>query len=54
MGLCFIGIVKIATKQYLMAWLSNVKLQEQGNWKGLICREFGHPIMLTFVWMSNG
>ena len=53
MGLQFIGIVKTATKQYPMSWLSSVEMENRGDRRGLVSRDkFGRPNMLAFVWMD--
>ena len=46
MGLHFIGVVKMATK--------NLELVQHGDYKGLVARGTnGQPTMLSFVWMDQ-
>ena len=53
MGLCFIGVVKMATKKFPMSYLSNLELVQCGDYKGLVARGTnGQPTMLSFVWMD--
>ena len=53
MGLCFIGVVKMATKKFPMSYLSNLELVQHGDYKGLVARGTdGQPTMLSFVWMD--
>jgi hypothetical protein len=53
-GMRFIGIVKTATQQYPMTYLSRVELQDRGDRKGLIKRgDDGQPSVLAFVWMDR-
>ena len=33
-GLCFMGIIKTSTRQFPMAYLSNIELQNQGDMSG--------------------
>ena len=37
-GLCFIGVVKTATKKFPMSYLSNLELVQRGDYKGLVAR----------------
>ena len=54
MGLRFIGMVKTATKKFLMSYLSNLLLVQHGDNKGLVARGTdGQPTMLSFVWMNQ-
>ena len=54
MGLCFIGVVKTATKKFPMSYLSNLELVQHGDYKGLVARGTnGQPTMLSFVWMDQ-
>ena len=54
MGLCFIGVVKTATKKFSMSYLSNLELVQHGDYKGLVARGTnGQPAMLSFVWMDR-
>jgi Transposase IS4 len=53
-GLRFIGVVKTATKQYPMNYLSTLELQERGDRQGLIMKgDNENPILLAFVWMDR-
>ena len=54
MGLHFIGVVKTATKKFRMSYLSNLKLVQRGDYKGLVARGTdGQPTMLLSVWMDR-
>ena len=54
MGLCFIGVVKTATKKFPMSYLSNLELVQHGDYKGLVARGTDEqPTMLLFVWMDQ-
>ena len=54
MGLHFIGVVKTATKNFPMSYLSNLELVQCGDYKGLVARGTnGQPTMLSFVWMDR-
>ena len=54
MGLCFIGVVKTATKKFPMSYMSNLELVQHGDYKGLVARGTdGQPTMLSFVWMDR-
>ena len=54
MGLCFIGVVKTATKKFPMSYLSNLELVQRGDYKGLVARGAdGQPKMLSFIWMDQ-
>ena len=54
MGLCFIGVVKTATKKFPMSYLSNLELVQCGDYKGLVARGTnGQPTMLLFIWMDR-
>ena len=53
MGLCFIGVVKMATKKFPMSYLSNLELVQSGDYKGLVARGTNRqPTMLSFIWMD--
>jgi hypothetical protein len=55
-GMRFIGIVKSATGQYPMSFLSQVELNNRGDRKGMVTRggdTAGDPKLLTFVWMDR-
>jgi hypothetical protein len=52
-GLCFIGVVKTATHQFPMHYLSRVELQQRGDRYGLVTQSNnGGPRLLAFVWMD--
>ena len=54
MGLCFIGVVKTATKKFPMSYLSNLELVQHGDYKGLVARGTdGQPTMLSCVWTDR-
>ena len=53
-GMRFIGVVKTATRQFPMAYLSRVELQDRGDRKGLVARgDDGQSSLLAFVWMDR-
>ena len=53
-GLRFIGVVKTATKQFPMAWLSSQEMNQRGDRIGLVSRnDEGHPHMLSLVFMDR-
>jgi hypothetical protein len=53
-GLCFIGVVKTATRQFPMHYLSRVELQQRGDRYGLGTQSNnGGPRLLVFVWMDH-
>jgi hypothetical protein len=46
----FIGVVKIATRQYSMPYLSSIELQQQGDRKELIAKNNdGKPNLFAFL-----
>ena len=54
-GMRFIGVVKSATRQYPMPYLSQVELNNRGDRKGMVTRggeTNGEPKMMAFVWMD--
>ena len=54
-GMGFIGVVKSATRQYPMPYLSQVELNNRGDRKGMVTRggeTNGEPKMMAFVWMD--
>ena len=52
-GLCFIGVVKTATKRFPVAHLSHIELVDKGYFSGLVCRDIsGNPNFLSFVWID--
>jgi hypothetical protein len=54
LGLRFIGVVKTATRQFPMGYLSQLELQQRGDRKGLMMRGVdGEPSLLAFVWMDR-
>ena len=53
-GLCFIGVVKMATNRFLMKHLYEIKLENRGNRRGLILHgDDGNPSLLEFCWMDR-
>ena len=53
-GLRFIGVVKTATKRFPMQYLSQIELENRGEFSGLVCRDHsGDPKFLSFVWMDR-
>ena len=53
-GLRFIGVVKTATRQFPMSYLSQLELTKHDDTKGLLSHgPNGEPIMLAFVWMDR-
>ena len=53
-GLRFIGVVKTATKQFPMSYLSNLQLVQCRDYKGLVARGTDwQPTMLSFIWMDQ-
>jgi hypothetical protein len=54
MGLRFIGVVKTATKNFPMTFLSGIELQQRGDFRGLFTKDAdGVPTLLSFVWMDR-
>jgi hypothetical protein len=52
LGLRFIGVVKSATKEFHMSYLSRLELNNRGERKALVAHdEFGR--YLAFVWMDR-
>jgi hypothetical protein len=54
-GMQFIGVVKSATRQYQMPYLS-LELNNRGDRKGMVTRggeTNGEPKMIAFVWMDR-
>ena len=52
--LCFIGVVKTATKKYLMVYLTRIKLNEgRVQCVGVVLKNQNRSIMLTYVWNHN-
>jgi len=51
-GLCFIGVVKTATRGYPMTYLSQIELQNCGDYEGIVTTFEGSDI-LAFVWMDR-
>ena len=53
MGLRFIGVVKTATRQFPMNYLSTVELPQKGDYKGVVnIGEDGYKL-LAFVWVDR-
>ena len=54
-GLRFIGVIKTAKWKFLMAYLSNIELQNQGDMSGLLTRPLDrkNPVLGDFVWMDQ-
>jgi hypothetical protein len=55
-GMRFIGVVKSATRQYPMPFLSQVELNNRGDRKGMVTRggeTNSEPKMMAFVWMDR-
>ncbi|KAG7349744.1 transposase IS4 [Nitzschia inconspicua] len=54
MGLRFIGVVKTASSNYPMTWLSSVELSNRGDHKGLVHLDNnGNQDMMAFVWVDR-
>ena len=49
----FIGVVKTATKNFPMAYLSGLEMQNRGERKGVILKVNDIPIMMALVWMDR-
>ena len=49
----FIGVVKTATKNFPMAYLSGLELMNRGERKGLLLKENDIPTMMALVWMDR-
>ncbi|KAI2492446.1 Transposase IS4 [Fragilaria crotonensis] len=55
-GMRFIGVVKSATRQYPMPYLSQVELNNRGDRRGMVTRggeTNSEPKMMAFVWMDR-
>ena len=54
-GLCFIGVIKTATRKFLMEYLSNIQFHNQGDMCGLLTRPVDrtNPVLGAFVWMDR-
>ena len=54
-GLRFIGVIKTATRQFTMAYLSNIEFQNQGDMSGLLTRPIDRtkPVLFDFFWMDQ-
>jgi len=55
-GMRFIGVVKSATRQYPMSFLSQVELNNRGDRKGMVTmggEMNNNPKLLAFVWMDR-
>ena len=53
LGLRFIGVVKTATKQFPMEYLSHLELATRGLWKGVVHRQDGQDVLYAFVWVDR-
>ena len=53
-GLRFIGVIKTETRQFLMAYLSNIDFHNQGDISGLLNKTVDRtkPALRAFVWMD--
>jgi hypothetical protein len=54
-GLRFIGVVKLATRRYPMACLSQLEMTSRGEWKGLVTDRIldGSCDLMAFVWVDQ-
>ena len=54
-GLCFIGVIKIETRKFPIAYLSTIYLQNQGNMSVLLTRSVDRtkPVLGEFVWIDQ-
>ena len=48
----FIGVIKTATKKYPLAYLSNLELQNRGDFKGVV-NTLNNPSLLAYVWVDR-
>ena len=54
LGIGFIGVVKTATRQYPLQYLSHLELSDRGDFRGVITlHPNGAPSRLAFVWMDR-
>ena len=54
LGLRFIGVVKTATREYPMTYLSSIELSSRGDMSGLVHKDDdGNVDMMSFVWMDR-
>ena len=53
-GLRFIGVIKTATRKFLMAYLSNIEFQNWGDMSSFSTRPVDRtkPVLGDFVWMD--
>ena len=55
LGLCFVGVVKTATKRFPLGHLSNLELENRGGRHRLVVKgDDGEPKLLAFAWMDRG
>ena len=54
-GLRFIGVIKTATPQFPMTYLSNIEFQNRGDMSGLLTRPVDRTklVLCGFVWMDQ-
>ena len=54
-GLRFIGVIKTATRKFLMAYLSNIEFQNWGDMSSFSTRPVDRtkPVLGAFVWMDR-
>ena len=54
-GLRFIGVINTATRQFPMAYLSNIEFQNRGDMSGLLTRlvDRKNLVLGTFVWVDR-
>ena len=53
-GMGFIGVVKTATKKFPMGYLSNLEMEERGDWHGVVTRGANDvTTLMAFVWMDR-
>ena len=52
---CFIGVIKTATLQFPMVYLSNIEFYNRGDMSGLLTRpvDSTKPVLGAFVWMDG-
>ena len=53
MGLRFIGVVKTATREFPMRYLSTVELPQKGDYKGVVNIDDNGYKLLAFVWVDR-
>ena len=53
-GIRFIGVVKTATKNFPMKYLSSIELAEgRGQRVGVVLKTNGGPTIMAYVWMDR-